>query len=136
MSAATLARFADELRVAYRLTLLRFLTLQVRGSDDGRRTLALLRERLFERGEPTSASLATALALLMTTDLRSALPDVRVPALVLGGDKDTLVPLGATHALATALPRAMHATIAGAAHAPFLSHPRPFIDALRAFTDG
>lgn len=136
MAAATLARFGDELRVAYRLTLLRFLTLQVRGSDDGRQTLSLLRERLFERGEPTSATLADALALLATTDLRSALPDVRVPALVIGGDKDTLVPIKATHALAAALPHATHATIEGAAHAPFLSHPRPFIDALRALIDG
>jgi len=136
MNAETLARFGDELRVAYRLTLLRFLTLQVRGSDDGRRTLSLLRERLFERGEPTSATLAAALALLATTDLRSALPDVRVPALVVGGDKDTLVPIKATCALAAALPHATHATIEGAAHAPFLSHPRPFIDALRAFIDG
>ena len=135
MTAATLARFGDELRVAYRLTLLRFLTLQIRGSDDGRRTLALLRERLFERGEPTSASLAATLAMLATTDLRRAVPDVRAPALVIGGDKDTLVPLAATHALAAALPHATHATITGAAHAPFLSHPRPFIDALRAFTD-
>ena len=136
MTAATLARFGDELRIAYRLTLLRFLTLQVRGSDDGRRTLAVLRERLFERGEPTSATLAATLAVLATTDLRDALTRVRTPALVIGGDKDTLVPLAATEALAAALPRATHATINGAAHAPFLSHPRPFIDALRSFTHG
>ena len=136
MTAPTLARFGDELRVAYRLTLLRFLTLQVRGSDDGRRTLALLRERLFERGEPTSATHPTTLAFLAAPAVSSAMPPRRVPARLVGGDKDTLVPLAATHALAAALPHALHATINGAAHAPFLSHPRPFIEALRAFIDG
>lgn len=37
MAPVTLARFADELRVAYRATLQRFLTLQVQGSDEGAR---------------------------------------------------------------------------------------------------
>jgi len=136
MAPETLARFGDELRVAYRLTLLRFLTLQVQGSEDGRRTLAQLRERLFERGEPTSDALAMALALLVNTDLRRSLPEVLAPALVVAGTRDTLVPLAATQALAAALPRATHAAIAGASHAPFLSHPAPFLDALRSFADG
>jgi pimeloyl-[acyl-carrier protein] methyl ester esterase len=136
MTAETLARFGDELRVAYRLTLLRFLTLQVRGSEEGRRTLALLRMRLFERGEPAPATLDAALALLITTDLRNALAEIEARTLVVAGDRDTLVPLAATRALAAALPDATHATIAGASHAPFLSHPRPFIEALHAFADG
>jgi pimeloyl-[acyl-carrier protein] methyl ester esterase len=131
----TLQRFGDELRVAYRLTLLRFLSLQVQGSEQGRRTLAQLRERLFERGEPSRESLDAALALLGRTDLRGALRSVVAPALVIGGARDTLVPLAATQALASALPQASHVTIAGAAHAPFLSHPQPFFDALCAFAD-
>jgi len=136
MAPETLAQFGDELRVAYRLTLLRFLTLQVQGSDDGRRTLGQLREHLFERGEPTPQALEAALALLATTDLRRSLHEVEAPALVVAGTRDTLVPLAATQALAAALPRATHAAITGAAHAPFLSHPAPFLDALRAFADG
>ena len=54
MAPETLARFGDELRVAYRLTLQRFLTLQVQGSEDGRATLAALRGALFARGEPSA----------------------------------------------------------------------------------
>ena len=53
LAAETLARFGDELGVAYRLTLLRFLTLQMRGSDDGRRTLAQLRELRGPSGQPS-----------------------------------------------------------------------------------
>jgi pimeloyl-[acyl-carrier protein] methyl ester esterase len=136
MSRATLARFGDELRVAYRLTLQRFLSLQVQGSDEGRRTLAQLRSRLFERGEPSAGVLADALALLVASDLRQMLARIAAPALVIGGDRDALVPVEATRALAAALPHAVHATIAGAAHAPFLSHPAAFRDALHLLPDG
>ena len=135
MSEPTLARFGDELRVAYRLTLLRFLSLQVQGSDEGRRTLAQLRSRLFERGEPSAHALAAALTLVREADLRSLLPQIVTPALVLGGTRDALVPLAATQALAAAMPRAAHAAIADAAHAPFLSHPAVFLEALDAFAD-
>ena len=131
-----LARFGDELRVSYRLTLQRFLSLQVQGSEEGRATLALLRERLFERGEPSPAALAGAIALLRHVDLRPALARVTIPALVVAGDRDTLVPLEATLELAAALPKATHVTIAGAAHAPFLSHRAAFLDAVSPFIDG
>ncbi|HLW13715.1 MAG TPA: pimeloyl-ACP methyl ester esterase BioH [Casimicrobiaceae bacterium] len=135
-SVEALARFGDELRVSYRLTLQRFLSLQVQGSEEGRATLAELRERLFERGEPSPATLAGVLALLRHVDLRPALARVTVPALVVAGDRDTLVPLEATLELAAALPKATHVTIAGAAHAPFLSHRTAFLDAISPFTDG
>lgn len=133
MAPATLARFGDELRIAFRLTLQRFLALQVHGSDDGRKTLAKLRAHLFERGEPSQATLAGAIALLTRTDLRPMLPRIRAPSLVIGGDRDALVPLAATRALADALPTATHVAIAGAAHAPFLSHRAVFVDALAPF---
>jgi pimeloyl-[acyl-carrier protein] methyl ester esterase len=136
MSAITLARFGDELRVAYRLTLQRFLALQVHGSDEGRATLAQLRTRLFERGEPTPAVLADALRLLHDTDLRRTLPRIVAPTLVVAGERDALVPIEATRALATALPDATHIAIEGAAHAPFLSHRQAFLDAVLRNADG
>jgi len=135
MTAMTLERFGDELRTAYRLTLLRFLTLQVQGSDEGRRTLSQLRAHVFERGEPTRDALSAALALVLHADLRPLLAQIEAPALVIGGARDALVPPAATRALAAALPHATHRTIDGAAHAPFLSHPRAFIDAVQAFID-
>ena len=136
MNEDTLARFGDELRASYRLTLLRFLSLQVQGSDEGRATLATLRGRLFERGEPSRSALDAALDALRRTDLRPRLPNVRARTLVIGGDRDALVPLAATQALAAALPDATHTTIEGAAHAPFLSHSRAFQDAVLPFIDG
>ena len=136
MAPATLARFGDELAVAWRLTLQRFLGLQVQGSDEGRATLCALRARLFERGEPAADVLAAVLAALAGTDLRSALARISIPARVIGGERDALVPLRATEHLAAALPRGSHVAIPGAAHVPFLSHPRAFLDACADFADG
>jgi pimeloyl-[acyl-carrier protein] methyl ester esterase len=136
MAPETLARFGDELQSAYRLTLLRFLTLQVQGSDEGRATLAQLRTRLFERGDPSPKVLAGALELLGSTDLRPMLAGIGVPTLVIAGDRDALVPCAATVELAQALPQATQVTIGGAAHAPFLSHRRAFLEAALPFLDG
>lgn len=136
MTTQTLQRFGDELRASYRLTLQRFLALQVHGSESGRATLDVLRRRLFERGEPSPATLDAAIDLLRTSDLRNALPRIVAPALVVAGDRDTLVPVAATRELALALPNATHVTIEGAAHAPFLSHRQAFLDAVLPFVDG
>lgn len=136
MAPETLARFADELRVAYRLTLQRFLTLQVQGSAEGIALLKQLRARLFERGEPSSAVLQDALALLSTTDLRQDVAQIHTPALVVTGDRDALTPAAAGGWLARTLPNARYANIAGAAHAPFLSHRTAFTGIATSFLDG
>lgn len=136
MRAETLARFGDELASAWRLTLQRFLTLQVQGSDEGRRSLAVLRHQLFARGDPSREALAGALALLASTDLRDEVGSVRASALVVSGERDTLAPPAAGAWLAQALPDARYVRIDGAAHAPFLSHRDAFDGALREFLDG
>ncbi|MGH8802614.1 MAG: pimeloyl-ACP methyl ester esterase BioH [Casimicrobiaceae bacterium] len=130
MSSETLARFGDELAVAWRLTLQRFLTLQVQGSDDGRRALAALRSHLFERGDPAPAALRATLAILERSDLRDEARAIAAPARLIAGQRDTLVPIGAMRALAAMIPHASLREIAGAAHAPFLSHPQAFFEAL------
>ena len=133
MSADTLRRFADELRVAYQPTLQRFLALQVRGSDDGRATLAALRKKLFSRGAPDAALLHDALDALAATDLRDVAARVDVRTLVMAGDRDTLAPLEASRWLAATMPDARLCVIEGAAHAPFVSHPQPAQSAIASF---
>jgi pimeloyl-[acyl-carrier protein] methyl ester esterase len=136
MAPATLRQFADELRVAYRHTLQRFLALQVHGSEHGRAALAAMRHELFARGEPAAAVLAHALDALIAADLRAQLPAVTVPTLVIAGTRDALAPAAAGAWLARALPDARYVEIAGAGHAPFLSHPDAFATALEGFLDG
>ena len=133
MTADTLVRFADELRVAFKPTLLRFLTLQVQGSDEGRATLAALRHQLFSRGEPDPAMLADALASLRSIDLRDDVRHIRQPSLVVTGARDTLAPPQAGAWLAQALPAGRLHSLAGAAHAPFLSHRDAFLEVALPF---
>jgi len=136
MSPHTLAQFGDELAVAYRLTLQRFLSLQVQGSEEGRATLAAMRARLFERGEPSGDWLRQTLAMLARVDLRDEARGLRAPSLVVTGERDALTPQAAGHWLAGAIPGARHVNIAGAGHAPFLSHPAAFAAAVAGFVDG
>jgi len=135
MADDTLRRFGDELRASYRLTLQRFLALQTHGSEGGRATLATLRRSLFAHGEPTPAALAATLALLRELDLRDAARAVRVPTRVIAGDRDTIARPQAAAWLAGALPHARLTVVAGAAHAPFLSHADAFVADVAAFLD-
>ena len=131
MSRETLDRFGDELQVAWKLTVQRFLALQVHGSEHGRAALSALRELLWARGEPSRPALAAALRMLADADLREEAARIRQPALVISGGRDTLALPAAGRWLAAAIPGARFAEIPGAAHAPFLSHP----EALRALLE-
>ena len=128
MAAETLAEFDAALRKDYAQTLRRFLALQVRGSEQERVLLATLRSALFSRGEPDLNALQSGLDILRDCDLRSALPGVKQAALVIAGERDTLTPQPAAQYLASHLPNARLASIKGAAHVPFLSHPEQFLN--------
>lgn len=135
MAEATLRQFGDELTVAYRQTLQRFVTLQVQGSEHARDVLALLRSQLFARGEPSQQALRDTLELVASSDLRGEVGAISQPTLVIGGNRDTLTPVAAARWLASALPKGSLVVVPGAAHAPFLSHPEEVVEALDAFAD-
>ena len=133
MPQETLAQFAAELEKNHAATLRRFLALQVRGSEGERELLAALREKLFSRGEPDLEALRGGLAILRDADLRGTLQQITQPALVIAGERDKLTPPEASHYLAQSLPQARAVVVAGAAHAPFLSHPEIFIEQVKKF---
>lgn len=133
MAANTLAAFAAALQQDYAQTLRRFLALQVRGGEQERELLASLRRLLPGRGEPDLAALQSGLDILRDTDLRSALPQISQPALVIAGVRDTLTPMAASQYLAAHLPSARLAAIEGAAHASFLSHSDEFVKHVAGF---
>lgn len=133
MDEATLAGFAAALEQNYAQTLKRFLALQVRGSDNERELLAALRDALFSRGEPALPALRAGLGILRDCDLRGTLADIAQPTLVIAGQRDTLTPPQASRHMAERLPNARLVEIAGAAHAPFLSHPDQMIAKLKSF---
>ncbi len=133
MPQAELAQFADSLRDDYRATLQRFVALQSRGSERGREELRRLRETLFDHGEPDAKALAAGLHLLGDADLRPLLRSIKQPTLIIHGERDILAPLAAAEYTAAHIPNAQLRTIAGAGHAPFISHPDQFTAAVEEF---
>jgi pimeloyl-[acyl-carrier protein] methyl ester esterase len=125
MPAVTFTQFADALAADPAATLQRFLALQVRGAADARETLRGLRSGLNARPPASDAGLAQGLAILETADLRDALGRLRCRTHWIFGERDTLVPARVAGAVARLLPDAAIDIVAGAAHAPFLSHPYP-----------
>ncbi len=135
MPAAALVRFQEALVDDPSATLERFLALQVKGSEDARPLLRLLRSCLSGHPAAQQVALGDGLRLLQETDLRARLRELTMPNLWLFGDRDTLVPWRWSEALPELLPDARPELIPGAAHAPFLSHFESCVNLLGAFLE-
>lgn len=133
MTPETFAQFGAGLGSDYRGTLMRFLSLQAGNDAAGRAVIKRLRGELAAHGEPQPAALAAGLSILERTDLRAELGRVQAPALVLHGGHDRLAPPAAGEYLAAHIPRARFRMLPGGGHAPFLSRPAAFREALGAF---
>jgi pimeloyl-[acyl-carrier protein] methyl ester esterase len=136
VEAETLQQFSAELERDHAATLRRFLSLQMRGSANERELLAVLRTRLFSRGEPDINALRGGLKILCDADLRDELASIHQPVLLIAGERDKLTPPEASFYMAQTLPDARAVEIAGAAHAPFLSHPEIFVEQITDFLHG
>lgn len=132
MTPAVLREFAANLERDHARTLMDFLALQVLHDDAARATLRALRQALTS-DTPTPEVLRAGLSVLRDSDLRAAVPGIQQPTLLLYGLRDTLVPPDAGEWLARALPQASYRTLAGAAHAPFLSHRPECLAELQRF---
>ena len=68
--------------------------------------------------------MAYRLRLLENFDIGSRLPRIRVPTLVLAGQRDLLVSEGSLNELATGLPKAEVCSLEGCGHLAFVTHPQ------------
>ncbi|MCB5186309.1 pimeloyl-ACP methyl ester esterase BioH [Methylobacillus gramineus] len=133
MAAAVFEKFARQVGEDYQTTLLKFLTLQCMGACDARATIKQLRLALAERPVPSASALQQALNVLLDNDLRAQVASLQQETLLIHGDRDTLAPVQAANWLAQHLPAAQLRVIAGAGHAPFLSHAAQFVESLTEF---
>ena len=134
MAPADLQDFGEALLADPQATLLRFLSLQTRGMPGQKTLLQQLRQTLLAAPAARSAALAGGLAILRDTDLRTELPRLTQPTLVLHGALDTLTPAAAGAWLAETLPAAQHLEWDRAAHAPHLSHGEDVAAAIGRFS--
>ena len=91
------------------------------------------RELALEQG-PTRLAAATA-AIRDRADSTALLGEIDVPALVVTGEEDGLIPPTEAEAMAMALPRARLVRIPGAGHLPPLERPDEFDRELLAFLE-
>ncbi|MCL1636099.1 pimeloyl-ACP methyl ester esterase BioH [Luteimonas sp. SX5] len=127
------AQFARDLETDYRSTLDRFLVLDTIGAEHGREELRTLRQELFSRCEPAPRILQQGLTLLERSDLRDALPQLRVPSLWVSGRRDRLVPPAGMRDAAAMATDSTYLDIAGGGHAPFLGHADAVSQAIDEF---
>jgi len=121
------SQFALQIKADPARTLSRFLSLQVRGADGASETLRQLRADLNSRPAADPAALGAGLRFLQRCDLRHVLHQLHMPLLWLLGERDTLIP----PQVADRFPNIPATVIAGAGHAPFLSHPQQCAACLR-----
>ncbi len=133
MEPAVMRHFAAQLQRDPAGTVADFLQLLVRGSAGADAALAALQSALAQAGPLQPEALAASLGLLEHNDLRQLARGIDVPTLLIAGQYDRVTPAAASWALARMLPRARCLELKRAGHAPFLSHPREVIAAVRAF---
>jgi len=80
-------------------------------------------------------SVITALEALMSFDLRDALSDINIPALLIHGEKDNVCLVGAGKYLAKNLPDARLEIFKDAGHAPFLTRRVEFNAVVKKFLE-
>lgn len=82
--------------------------------------------------QPADAIAAAALGMADRPDSTSDLAGISVPTLVIVSDRDTLIPMDVTAAMATRIPGAELATIEGVGHLSNVERPDRFGDLVRA----
>jgi pimeloyl-[acyl-carrier protein] methyl ester esterase len=110
-----------------------FVWLQVRGSREADATARELAGVLAAHGMPQLPALRAGLDLLGQVDLRSIVPTIGQPALVVTGLNDRVTLPDASRWLAAQLPHAHLLELPRAGHAPFISHHAQVASAIRGF---
>ncbi|MEC5396533.1 alpha/beta fold hydrolase [Uliginosibacterium sp. H1] len=134
LDAATVQGFRDSLLRDAARTQRRFIALQTMGDDNRHGVSATLEAHAADVGAE-QASLANGLRLLATADLRRELPSPALPALLIHGQGDALMPAAASDWLAARWHASRVLRLDGCGHAPHLSRPQQVADAIREFID-
>jgi pimeloyl-[acyl-carrier protein] methyl ester esterase len=135
MDEDTLSGFRAALARDPTTTLDRFLALQAQGGEGARALLRELRVRLAATPPPAAAALDSGLEMLRQVDLRDKLAQLEMPSLWLFGQRDALTPWRCGEQVKRLNGAAQVEVLAGAAHAPFLSHRAQALDLLRGFLE-
>lgn len=107
-----------------------FVVLSARGD---RRAAEVLRKLRAIPSAPHAQALRVGLDILAAADLRAGLTSIDVPAFIVAGGRDSLVPPAAARFMAAKLPRGRLYPMPEAAHAPFIDREAELAPAIDAF---
>ena len=133
IEAKVLDNFAASLQEDSQATLLRFLSLQIKGLDDQKTALKKILPLVSECPTPDQQTLQEGLCILKQADLRAEFADLKIPTAAILGQLDTLVPIACAAKLLALLPELELTMIERAGHVPFLSHQELVVNAVRTF---
>lgn len=125
--------FWQNLKQNYKVTIQRFLTLQMTGDEHAIQNVQKLRKRFFERKQPNVLGLEQGLNILQSSDLRSRVAQIPQPVLLLHGENDVITSLQAAQWMQPQLKQSKLVTFPHCGHAPFLSYPEQFVTCLNEF---
>lgn len=131
LEGGVLESFAQHVTKTPARALKRFAALQ---ASNGERRTEVVRELLVAAWRiPERRVLLTTLTLLSKSDMRQVVGGLHCPVALVLGEQDALVPVAMRNELMPIAPKLCCYVVAGAAHAPFLSHPRQTADCVEEF---
>lgn len=110
----------------------RFFSLPIWGRM-GERVVAKVYQRVGSRDYRAAGPLRATLVKVVGEDLRSILPSVRVPTLIIWGDRDQEVPFSSMEIMARGIQDSRLEVLEGADHFPFVDRPDRFGQLVREF---
>ncbi len=133
VSPMSLEKFQNLLETSPEKALVQFLSWQNKNSVSMKAEIRYVRERAFLYGMPDIRALVGGLQILLKTDLRAALENLKMPMGYWFGEQDTLIPKMVITELKKFLPTAHTEQHPQAAHLPFISHKNWFLNTLKSW---
>lgn len=135
MASEQLQQFRDFYEEDPEGTLIRFLSLQCRGSRSMKNDIRFLQEIMYLQGLPAPQALRAGLRLLADLDVRADFQRVSQPVQIVLGAKDVLVPAMLGSELLALGRSCQLSVLAESGHVPFLSEPEAFMAAVTPFLE-
>lgn len=124
--------FAEQIAAASARALKRFAVLQASNGAHRSEVVKELQAAAVCKVPESHVLLAT-LTLLSQSDMRDVLMGLHCPVALVLGEQDALVPVAIRNELTALAPTLCCYVVAGAAHAPFLSHPMQIAAQVKEF---
>jgi pimeloyl-ACP methyl ester carboxylesterase len=91
---------------------------------------------LLENGGRTPLRAAALRSMMIDCiDLRPLLPTIQIPVLMIGGDRDPLVPRWCEKQIERSLPHVQRVEFSGCGHYPYYTHPILMAEAMKGFLE-